>query len=76
MHCNEHVSAGSEDIRGRRLYFELLAPDVEPVGNAIAYRLDVGGKKFEVQAPTTDVFAAGADVFVAVHPKRCILLLE
>ena len=46
------------------------------LGDAIAYRLDVKGQKFEVQAPTTDVFAAGADVFVAVHPKRCILLLE
>ena len=46
------------------------------LGDGIAYRLDVGGQKFEVQAPTTDVFATGADVFVAVHPNRCILLLE
>jgi iron(III) transport system ATP-binding protein len=46
------------------------------LGDAIAYRLDVGGHKFEVHAPATDVFDAGADVFVAVHPNRCILLTE
>ena len=46
------------------------------LGDGIAYRLDVRGQKFEVQAPTTDVFATGADVFVTVHPNRCILLLE
>jgi iron(III) transport system ATP-binding protein len=46
------------------------------LGDAIVYRLDVRGQKFEVHAPTTDVFDAGADVFVAVHPDRCILLLE
>ena len=46
------------------------------LGDAIVYRLDVKGQRFEVHAPTTDVFDAGADVFVAVHPSRCILLLE
>jgi hypothetical protein len=29
-----------------------------------------------VHAPPTDVFEIGADVFVQVHPSRCILLLE
>jgi len=46
------------------------------LGDAIAYRLEVGGQKFEVHAPATDVFDAGADVFVAVHSNRCILLTE
>ena len=46
------------------------------LGDAIAYRIDVGGHKFEVQAAATEVFGAGADVFVVVHPERCILLLE
>ena len=45
------------------------------LGDAIAYRIDVGGHKFEVHAPATDVFEAGADVLVAAHPERCILLL-
>ena len=44
------------------------------LGDAIVYRLDVRGQKFEVHAPTTDVFDVGADVFVTVHPNRCILL--
>jgi len=46
------------------------------LGDAIVYRLDVRGQKFEVHAPTTDVFDVGANVFVAVHQNRCILLLE
>ena len=46
------------------------------LGDAIAYRLDVAGQKFEVNAPTTDAFNVGADVFVSVHPNRCIMLLE
>jgi len=46
------------------------------LGDTIIYRLDVNGQKFDVHAPTTDVFDAGADVFVAVPPNRCILLLE
>ena len=46
------------------------------LGDAIVYRLDVGGHKFDVHAPTTDVFDVNADVLVVVHPNRCILLLE
>ena len=45
------------------------------LGEAIAYRIDVGGHNFEVHAPPTDVFEAGADVLLAAHPERCILLL-
>lgn len=46
------------------------------LGDAIVYRLDVAGQRFEVHAPTTDVFAVGADVYVAAPSHRCILLLE
>ncbi|MEO8442669.1 MAG: ABC transporter ATP-binding protein, partial [Betaproteobacteria bacterium] len=46
------------------------------LGDTIAYRLDVGGKQFDVHAPTTEIFAAGSEVFVAVHPSRCVLLLK
>ncbi len=46
------------------------------LGDAIVYRLDVRGQRFEVHAPATDMFDTGADVFVTVHPNRCILLLE
>lgn len=46
------------------------------LGDAIVYRLDVKGQRFEVHAPTTDVLDAGAEVFVTVHPSRCVLLRE
>ena len=46
------------------------------LGDAIIYRIDVSGHKFEVRAEATEVFEAGADVFLAVYPDRCILLLE
>ena len=46
------------------------------LGDAIAYWIDVAGHKFEVHAPTSDLFEVGADVFVSAPPERCILLLE
>ena len=46
------------------------------LGDTIAYWIDVAGHKFEVHAPTSDLFEVGADVFVSAPPERCILLLE
>src|SRR5688572_32457159 len=36
MHRDEHVGAGIEHVRGRCVYFKLLASDVEPVDDGIA----------------------------------------
>ena len=46
------------------------------LGDTIAYRIDVPGHALEVHAPATEAHASGANVFVAVRPERCILLLE